>query len=92
MRKYELVLVLNSTLSDVQKKKVLSNIKDFAKGAKITKEDDWGQKVLSYPIKKELSGHYIDLLLESEESLPTDLERRLLTQDGLLRHLILRHE
>lgn len=92
MRKYELVLVLNSTLSDAQRKKILSNIKDFAKSAKITKEDDWGQKVLSYPIKKESSGHYIDLLIESEESLPTDLERRLMTQDGLLRHLLLRHE
>lgn len=92
MRKYELVLVLNSSLSDAQRKKIVESIKELAKTAKITKEDDWGQKPLSYPINKELLGHYLDLNLESEEAISPDLEKRLITQEGLLRHLLLRHE
>lgn len=90
MRIYELVLVLRPNLSEPNRKKVLDTIKDLLKSLKITEEQDWGSKALAYPIKKELTGHYFDLILETETSIPNDFEKRLLTNDTILRHLVIR--
>lgn len=89
MRVYELVLVLRPSLKDADRKKVLDAIKDFLKDLKITKENDWGQKPLAYTIKKELAGYYYQILFEGE-SIAKDFETRLIRNDNVLRHLLLR--
>lgn len=89
MRTYELVLVLKSGLTESQQKKVADTLKTWLKAVKITKEDNWGKKQLSYPIKRETSGVYLDYVLEAE-TIPADLEKRILGQDGVLRHLLVR--
>lgn len=90
MRQYRLVLVLKSTLSDSERKKFLENIKEWLSDLKIIKENEWGQKPLSYTIKKQVSGFYLELELEGEK-VPSDLEKKLLTSDNVLRHLLLRN-
>ncbi len=90
MRLYELVLVLKTSLSDAQRKKVIEQIKDWMGDAKVTKEDEWGQKPLAYKIKRELAGFYHKMELESENAIPTDLETRILRNDDVLRHLLIR--
>lgn len=90
MREYELVLVLKSSLSNPQRKKLMDTIKTWIGDAKITKEEEWGQKNLSYLIKKEALGFYINLMLESENGLSNDMEKKLLANDDVLRHLLLR--
>lgn len=92
MRVYELVMVLRSSLSEAQRKKLVETIKGWFGNAKIKKEDEWGQKPLSYPIKKEISGFYLLLNLETENSIPSDLGKRLLTNENILRHLLLRRK
>lgn len=87
---YQLVLVLKSTLSEANRKKVLENIKSLVKGAKFTKEEDWGEKALSYPIKRQISGFYVNYLFEVKEALTNDLDKRLQASEDVLRHLILR--
>lgn len=90
MRSYRLVLVLKSTLSESEKKKFLENLKSWMTELKIVKENEWGQKPLSYSIKKQVSGLYIELVLEGDK-IPSDLEKRLLTSDNVLRHLLLKN-
>lgn len=97
MRNYQLVLVLKSSLSEVQRKKLLETIKSWLKPAspaggdvKIAKEEEWGQKPLSYSIKKENAGFYLNLILEAKTVFPLDFEKKLIDQDGVLRHLLLR--
>lgn len=92
MRAYELILVLRPSLKDDERKKLMTTIKDYLGKPEIVKEDDWGQKTLSYSIKKETSGHYTRLMLEMEAEIPADFEKRLITSDGILRHLFLRRE
>lgn len=89
MRNYELVLVLRPTLKEADKKKIIDAIKGWIGVLKITKEDDMGTKVLSYPIKKETSGLYLSLELEGE-NVPLDLEKRITANDNIIRHLLLR--
>lgn len=92
MRVYELVMVLRSSLSEVQRKKLVETVKTWLGEVKVKKEDEWGQKPLSYPIKKEVSGFYLDFLVEASEGIPADLEKRLLTNENILRHLLLRRK
>lgn len=90
MRKYDLILVLRTSLKDADRKKILSGVKDSLGKAKVSKEDDWGQKALSYPIQREVSGYYVSLGIESDDALPSDFEKKLTAQDDVLRHLLVR--
>ncbi|HVZ59049.1 MAG TPA: 30S ribosomal protein S6 [Patescibacteria group bacterium] len=90
MRLYDLVLVLNTSLSEADRKKVIDQIKTQLKDVKVVKEEDWGQKPLSYPIKKENAGVYVKLNLETEASVPKDFETQLTRNNNVLRHLLLR--
>lgn len=89
MRKYELVLILKTSLSDAQRKKVVDTFKSWLKDAKFTKEEEWGQKALAYPINKEVSGYYVDFVVELE-NIPSDFEKRVQTNEDVLRHLLVR--
>lgn len=89
MRNYQLVLVLRPSLKDADRKKLTDNVKGWLKDAKITKEEEWGQKPLAYKIDKELSGYYLNLLFETEV-VPSGLEKNLLAQENILRHLLLK--
>lgn len=90
MRIYDLVLVFKSSLTEDKRKKLIDTVLSWAKGAKATKTDMWGSKPLSYPIKKEVSGYYVYLIIESEVGVPTDFEKKILAQEDILRHLVVR--
>lgn len=90
MRKYEFVVVLKPSLSEAEQKKLLETIKSWLKDVKIAAEEEWGSKALAYKIKHEQMGVYYIFDLESENGLPTDFEKRLLAQDDILRHLVIR--
>ncbi len=86
--KYSLTLILNSAVKESDKKKTIDNIKSFFEKAKIT-EKIWGQKPLAYPIKKEVSGYFVSYEIETD-GLPNDFEKKLISNDDILRHLLLR--
>lgn len=90
MRSYDLVVVVRTSLSDEEKKKLLESVKSELKDVKFTKEEEWGQKPLAYSIKKEVTGHYYFLKFEGEVVIPTGFEQKLLRNDSILRHLLLR--
>lgn len=92
MRSYELVLVLKASLSETQQKKLVDTIKGWLKDVKIAKVEEWGQKALSYRIKKEIAGVYLDWLLETKTVIPPDLEKKLLVNEDVLRHLLIRRK
>jgi ribosomal protein S6 len=89
MRLYDLVLVMKASLSDKEREKVINAIKTGLKDAKISAEEAWGQKPLAYKIKKELAGFYHKMEVEME-TIPGDFEKRLLANENILRHLLLR--
>ena len=88
-RAYELVLVLRPSLKEADRKKLIDTVKGWFGVLKIAKEEDWGTKVLSYPIKKETSGIYLNFVLEGE-NVPSDLEKKILANVNIIRHLLLR--
>lgn len=90
MRLYELVLVMRPSLSEADRKKLLDSIKDALKDMKITKEEDMGQKPLAYKIKKEIAGVFHTIHMETENTIPTEFERRLIHNENIIRHLLIR--
>ncbi len=86
---YTLTMVLRSDLKDAEKKKFLDSVKDDLGKAKVT-EKEWGQKPLAYPINKEVSGFFVHWMIDSPEVLPKNFDRKVMTNDGVLRHLFLR--
>lgn len=90
MRLYELVVVVKTSLSDAQRKKFLESVKSWLKDVKITKEEEWGQKPLAYKIKREIAGVYHFFQMETDKVIPADFEKRILTNDNVIRHLLIR--
>lgn len=90
MRSYELVVVLRPSLKEDARKKFLDTLKGWFKDVKFAKEEDLGSKAFKYKIKGELTGHYFDFTLETEAAVPADLEKRLLDNEDILRHLVIR--
>lgn len=91
MRSYELILVTKASLTETLRKKLITGIKALLKDLKIVKENEIGLKSLAYKIRKENSGFYWDFVLEGE-TIPQDFEKKLLENDNILRHLLLRNK
>ena len=89
MRSYELILVTKTSLTDALRKKLITDVKAMLKDLKIVKENEVGQKALVYKIKRESNGFYHDFALEGE-NIPQNFEKKLLENDNILRHLVLR--
>lgn len=90
MRAYELVVILKDSLTEEKRKKVLTTLKGMLKDAKITKEDAWGVKPFSYPIKHERSGYYEVMHFETDVAIPSDFEKKVQTNENIIRHLLVR--
>lgn len=89
MRQYRLFVVIKSSLKETERKKLFDNIKDLLGKVKIGKVEEWGQKPLAYPIKREVSGVFAKIEFEGEQ-LAESLEKKLMANENVLRHLLLR--
>ena len=90
MRLYELVVIMKPSVKEADRKKILETAKGWLKDVKFLKEDDWGQKPLAYTIKKEIAGYYYLWQFESELGVPADFEQRIIRNENIIRHLLLR--
>ncbi len=88
MRNYKLIVVLKGDIAKDKKKKMLESIETWA-GAKDTKIKELGEKKLAYTIKREKKGDYVAMEFGSE-NIAVDFEKRLINQDDILRHLMIR--
>ena len=99
MRKYEIMFIVKSTLSEEDIKKVASNFQKTLEtnGAKVTNVDAWGQRTLAYEIKRgnevHKSGNYYVINLESnDDKAIKEFDRLALISPDIIRHLIIKKE
>lgn len=90
MTKYEMLYILDASLSDEAKDGIIKKIEDLVtkNGGVIEKTDRWGLKKLQYPINYKSEGYYVLTTFEAEKTLVVEIKRIVGITDGIIRRLI----
>ena len=90
MTKYEMLYILDNSLSDEVKDGIIKKIEDLVtkNGGVVEKTDRWGVKKLQYPINYKSEGFYVLMTFEAEKTLVVEIKRIIGITDGIIRRLI----
>lgn len=90
-RMYETTIIVNAALEDSDIDAVLNKVVGYIEnhGGQILEINKWGRRRLAYPINKKYNGYYIHLVFDTAPSTIPILERFLVLEDTVLRHLSL---
>ncbi|MDR1921065.1 MAG: 30S ribosomal protein S6 [Candidatus Adiutrix sp.] len=90
-RRYEILIMLAPNLPaedlDGFKTKVAGIMGEG--GGQVVRFEDWGRRRLSYPVKKEMFGHYLLYDFQGSPELSKELERNLKIDEKVFKHLTL---
>ena len=77
MKTYEMLYVLDSSLSDEAKEGFVKKFEDIVTNSngKVVSTDKWGVKKLAYPINYKNDGYYVLMTFEAEGSVVKELDR-----------------
>ncbi len=94
MPQYELMYIVASSVSDDQIPTVTDGVLKFISdlGGNVLKEEKLGKKKLAYPIKKTRNGFYDAVTFELPGEKVSELETKVRTTEGIIRHLIVNLE
>ena len=93
IKKYELVIIVDSHLSETDKEKICDEVKDvlIKAGVKINNSQVWLEKQeMSFPINKCESGTYYLINFEAEKEAIAKISAPLKLKEKVLRFLIVR--
>ena len=90
MTKYEMLYILDASLTDEAKEAIIVKFEDLVKnnGGVVEKTDRWGMKKLQYPINYKSEGYYVLMTFEAATTLVVELKRVAGITDGIIRRLI----
>lgn len=90
-RVYETTVIINAALEDQDIDAVISKITNYIEnhGGELIETNKWGRRRLAYPINKKYNGYYVHLVFTTVPSVLPVLERFLILEDTILRHLTL---
>ena len=90
MTKYEMLYILDSTLTDEARDSIIKKIEDLVtkNGGVVEKTDRWGMKKLQYPINYKSEGYYVLMTFEAAKTLVVEIKRIVGITDGIIRRLI----
>lgn len=89
MNRYELVLIFKDSQNIEEP---LKKLKDFLikNSVQLIDETLWGKRKLAYPIKSQSKGYYVILLLNTAPSIIEEINKKLLMNEDILRHLFIK--
>ena len=92
MANYELVYIVNPTVTDEELLNVLNKVNEYVTrvGGTVTEVVQWGRKRLAYPIKKCIEGNYVLARVELKPDTIRELEASLKLSGEVIRHLFIR--
>lgn len=90
-RVYETIIIINAALEDNDVDAVINKVTGYIEnnGGVIQETNKWGRRRLAYPINKKFNGFYVHIIFESTPEVVPLLERFLVLEDTVLRHLTL---
>ena len=90
MTKYEMLYILDASLTDEAKEEIIKKFEDLvtSNGGVVENIDRWGVKKLQYPINYKNEGYYVLMNFEAEKTLVVEIKRIAGIVDGIIRRLI----
>jgi len=88
-RLYETTFIVNAALEDQDIEAVVSKVTGYIEnhGGSLNEVNRWGRRRLAYPINKKFNGFYVHCIYEIlPENMPV-IDRFLVLEDTVLRHL-----
>ena len=89
MRHYEIVFLVHPDQSD-QVSAMVDRYKTMIEngGGKVHRLEDWGRRILAYPINKILKAHYVLINIETSQEILDELVSAFRFNDAVLRHMV----
>tara|TARA_R110002096_G_scaffold210920_2_gene398303 strand:- start:479 stop:943 length:465 start_codon:yes stop_codon:yes gene_type:complete len=90
MRHYEIVFLVHPDQSD-QVSAMVDRYKTMIENGdgKVHRLEDWGRRILAYPINKILKAHYVLMNIETSQEVLDELVSAFRFNDAVLRHMVL---
>lgn len=93
MRHYEIVLLMHPDQSDQVESMIDRYEKTITDGnGFVHRKEDWGRKVLAYPINKIYKAHYILLNIECDNDVLKELESNFRFNDAVIRSMTIKRK
>lgn len=88
-RIYETTFIINAALEDNDVESVIQKVTSYIEnhGGIIKEVNKWGRRRLAYAINKKYNGFYAHIVFEATSNTVPILERFLVLEDTILRHL-----
>lgn len=92
MNKYEMLYIINNTISEEEKETVMSKVKSIIEvsDGKILSEEKIGTQKLAYLINRQREGYYVLLNFEAASSIPEELNRQIRNMNETYRCMIIK--
>ena len=92
MNKYEILYIIDASVSDEDKEKVIASVSELVKsnGGNASEPEKWGVRKYAYPINYKSEGFYVLMNFQAQENVPQILESQMLIMDGIVRQMITR--
>ena len=90
MKNYEGLFIIKPELKEEDTKNVIKAISDAITkgGGSIKKEENWGRKLLAYPVKKSKEGYYYKIDFDIEQAQVATVEASYKLNTDILRTMI----
>jgi small subunit ribosomal protein S6 len=92
MKTYEAVVIFTSDENPYREAREFVKKEFETAGIVVTKEEELGEKLLSYPVRKHDRGRYVLYTIEGSAEALTTIRRTLKLRAEVLKHLITRQE
>ena len=91
-REYDFTIITRGDLSEADHAKTLTGYEELMTkdGGEILRKDEWGNKKLSYPIKRAYRGYYANYDFVGTPENLHEMERLMRIDDNVLRYLAVR--
>ena len=90
MRNYEILYIIEGSLSDEEKEKVVVSVKDLVEklGGACEEPEKWGMRKYAYPINYKNEGFYCLMNFTAEDTAPAQITSKLNINKNVVRHMI----
>ncbi len=90
MNKYEILYIVDASISDEEKEKVVNSVKTLVEnvGGVAGEPDKWGVRKYAYPINYKTEGFYCLMNFEADDTAPAAISAKLNINKNVVRHMI----